>query len=92
VTESRQYRGCLGRASTCLANISAISTTHINDTALTINRDTSAIVPQSSNVIGRQQQPIIDLDSIDLATSTREPFLDGCRVSNVHNFDIWLVI
>jgi len=75
--------GCVGRASSSLANVSAISTTHINDTALTIHRDTSAIVPQSSHITGRQQQqqPVIDLDSIDLAAATREPFLDGCRVS-----------
>jgi len=76
--------GYLDRASSSLANVSAISTTHINDTALTIHRDTSALVPQSSNVIGQQKQPIVDLDSIDLAGATREPFLDGCKVRKTH--------
>jgi len=74
--------GWSGRETSCLANVSAISTTHINDTALTVPRDTSAVVPRASNVIARQQQPVIDLDSVDLATATREPFLDGCRVGN----------
>ena len=75
----------LGRAS--LANVSAISTTHINDTALTMHRDTSTIVAQSSSIVGRQQQPLVDLDAVDLATATREPFLDGCRVGNVSASD-----
>jgi len=72
-----------GVASSSLANVSAISTTHINDTALTgqHNNSTSSIASrQSMDVIGRQRQPIVDLDSIDLTTATREPFLDGCRV------------
>lgn len=72
--------------SASLANVSAISTTHINDTALIGQRDTSTcstIVPQSTDVIGLQQQPVVDLDSVDLTMATREPFLDGCRVSEI---------
>jgi len=71
-------------------NVSAISTTHINDTALTTQRDTSISCAgrlQSTDAIGRQRQPIIDLDSIDLSSATREPFLDGCRVSTIHHFN-----
>jgi len=74
---------CVGALSAS-ANVSAISLTHINDTALTTtNRDTSACsvaARQSTDVIGRQRQLIADLDSVDLTASTREPFLDGCRV------------
>ena len=79
------HRCCrrVGHVNSSLANVSAISTTHINDTALTVHRDTSvnsSVVPQSTDVIGQQRQPITDLDSVDLTTATREPFLDGCRV------------
>jgi len=77
------YALCPGRVSSSLANISAISTTHINETALSVHRDSStisAVVPQSTDVIGRHRQPITDLDSVDLTTATAEPFLDGCRV------------
>jgi len=74
---------CLGSVSSSLANVSAISTTHINDTTLAAQRDSSissAVVRQSVDSAGRQRQPIVDLNSIDLATATRDPFLDGCRV------------
>ena len=67
--------------SASLANLSAISTTHINDTALTLHSST-VVPPQPSDAIGRQRQPIIDLDSLDLTAAPRsEPFLDGCRVN-----------
>jgi len=68
--------------------VGAISTTHINDTALTIHRNTSislsALPPPGKDPIGRQRQPIADLDSVNLMSATREPFLDGCRVKRTH--------
>jgi len=81
----------IGRVSSTLSNISAISTTHINDTTLASCRDmstTSAGVPLSVDVIGRQRQPIVDLVSVDLTAATREPFLDGCRVCKMCHISI----
>ena len=65
-----------------LPDVSAISMTHINDTAMTL--------PDHSRM-SVQIDPPDELDRLNLSTYKADMFLDGCKVSNfVYDGETWM--